>query len=646
MAIHWQIQFCSQLGTQRTVNIYDETYTGEPVQLTPATNPFRTSENDDLDYYAPIRTQSGYISIYAESATIAEELIATKSLDRPVTLTEGSSVVWMGFLQCELYTQPWQPVPYKLDLPVISAIAAYQDVEVPDRDGVISLLDLLNLITIPGVTNEYILPDLLPIDKVKVPMDAFREYLSIPERADYGVTGMYNRQSIYDAIYAFCQYFGVSCRQYQDHLVLVRDNEAHYVYMAQNGDTTEAQFGDLTLTNMGICGARNTRSYSQAYRRVKSVFHTQKNKFDSVFLHPDFFKEYGVNPTGGAPSTGYLFNGNDIAWPYKDGVHKAEWFGFYDYGGQIARLLEGDNSDPQRQGYSYANYYVVSSQENMAGNPSPALKFNLQKKIFVVDGEKAAINIDCSVSPYYEATQSEGFIKKLHCKIRVGNYWVAMVENPGYLPGYTWTTTESTCWLKVNESGAITLDGMLYNLDTDLARSVGRFSGFSMDLPPLAAGSHDVYFELLANAEATADFGGYSAIIYKIEDLSINLLHGVEDPTNPTPDFEQNEYIRTAGARWSDDYEIESSITTHRGKQYGAGCALDEDSQYITTRYDLQGVVRRAAFYSVPREVLTVDVRANTQPIDGVTYGSDHYLILSQSIDWWNDVNQIKLIKD
>ena len=44
------------------------------------------------------------------------------------------------------------------------------------------------------------------------------------------------------------------------------------------------------------------------------------------------------------------------------------------------------------------------------------MKFDIQKYIFIVDGEYSALNIDCNVSPYYDVTQGEGFIKKLHCK--------------------------------------------------------------------------------------------------------------------------------------------------------------------------------------------------------------------------------------
>ena len=64
MAIHWQVKFRSlRAQTLYTVNVYDNSYTGSPVQLTGAAQPFETSEDNDDDFFAPIRTQSGYLRI-------------------------------------------------------------------------------------------------------------------------------------------------------------------------------------------------------------------------------------------------------------------------------------------------------------------------------------------------------------------------------------------------------------------------------------------------------------------------------------------------------------------------------------------------------------------------------------------------------
>ena len=127
-------------------------------------------------------------------------------------------------------------------------------------------------------------------------------------------------------------------------------------------------------------------------------------------------------------------------------------------------------------------------------------------------------------------------------------------------------------------------------------------------------------FELLANAEATADFDTYSAIGYLISDLKISVLHGTNSPTQPTPNLDQNEIIRNSWC--SMGRRLRNRRHYHHQARHPVWRRLRWMTIWniFTTKYDEQGIVRRAAFYAVPREVITVDVRDNTQPIDNVTF--------------------------
>ena len=65
MAIHWQVKFRSlRANTLYTVSIYDDNYSGStPVQLKGGEHPFTTEEDNDDDFFTPVRTQSGYLRI-------------------------------------------------------------------------------------------------------------------------------------------------------------------------------------------------------------------------------------------------------------------------------------------------------------------------------------------------------------------------------------------------------------------------------------------------------------------------------------------------------------------------------------------------------------------------------------------------------
>jgi hypothetical protein len=219
------------------------------------------------------------------------------------------------------------------------------------------------------------------------------------------------------------------------------------------------------------------------------------------------------------------------------------------------------------------------------------------------------------------------------------------VEQSGYLPRYEWTTTESRCYLMVDESGNITMDGVQYTISWQANAAMDSINGFAIDLPAgLDPGNYSIYFELLANAEPAADFGEYSSIGYLVNGLTIRVLRGVNSLSEPTPNFDHNTIIRDTNGMYEDDYTVDCTITSKRGVQYGAGMALTSDKAYVSIKYDQLGIVRRAAIMNKSREVLTVKVRDNTQPIDIVTYHSQSYGILSQSINWRDDENELRII--
>ena len=64
MAIKYTIPFKSlRSGTLYSVNIYDASYSGSPVVLKGGAQPFVTQEDDNDDFFADIRTQSGSLRI-------------------------------------------------------------------------------------------------------------------------------------------------------------------------------------------------------------------------------------------------------------------------------------------------------------------------------------------------------------------------------------------------------------------------------------------------------------------------------------------------------------------------------------------------------------------------------------------------------
>ena len=648
MAVHWTLRFKSFLGTDYTVDIYDNDYSGStPVQLTGGDQPFVTREMDDDDMYTPIRTQSGYLRFIVESSTILAEIQPVKATDRPVVLRNGSNVEWVGFLQPEQYNQPWIAPKYEIEVPLMSIMSAMQSVDFTQAEGYVSFFSLVRTINSYVPEDIYITaPQETPVKDVFVQNNNFREFLTIAERSERGTTNKYECTSVYEAVRAFCEYFGFSLHEYKDTFfcVVYPDTDIHYYDIAPDGSDQESQWGNVTMDWLTICGANNHKSYSNIYRRIYGEFETGRAKMEDVYAIGQFFKQFSVQ--GAYPTTAprnLLFYGNAEIQPYKNNSQEVAWIADSptDSGGQIIRKPDVRQNIVPYNGATWSDELLVFSQAAKAATPETALKLNIPTYIYLNSDEYAALNIDASVMPWYDVTQGEGFIKKLHCKLRIGEYWLNTIEQPGYQPSFVWTTTESACFLEVDENGAFTQHAIDYRANADM----DKVSGFAIDMPSgLAAGYYDVYFELLANAEASADFSTYGAIGYLIHGLTFRVLRGVNSVSQPTPNFDVNTISRTTNGNNLDDYTVSSTITTKRGVQYGTGAALDENHAYITTKYDELGIVRRAAVMNKYRELLTVSVRNHTQPIDGVSYHSQKYGILSQTIDWRNDTNAIRII--
>lgn len=139
MAVHWTIPFRSlRTNNLYTVNIYDSTYSGNPIPLKGGAQPFSTQEADDEDGFIPIRTQSGYLRIvdddYAADGTTQfnwKQLLPSTDTDRPVTLTnyEGD-ILWQGFMQAQNFSGALYGNPQEREFPVQCALTVLEGTDI------------------------------------------------------------------------------------------------------------------------------------------------------------------------------------------------------------------------------------------------------------------------------------------------------------------------------------------------------------------------------------------------------------------------------------------------------------------------------------------------------------------------------------
>lgn len=137
--IHWQTAFKSKDNKNYVVNIYEQDYSGNIVQLTPAEEPFITRENSSNDVFTVIRDQTGYLSVIVDDIATIEAIMPQTDTDRFIRLIENNSVKWQGFLSMQNYKQPYNEYKWKVEFALNSMLAMTKKIKLPWVYGVSSI---------------------------------------------------------------------------------------------------------------------------------------------------------------------------------------------------------------------------------------------------------------------------------------------------------------------------------------------------------------------------------------------------------------------------------------------------------------------------------------------------------------------------
>lgn len=233
MAIHWQIKFHSlRADTQYTVNIYDSSFSGTPIQLKGGSQPFFTQEDENEDQFTQIRTQSGYLRIIDDgldadgNAWDWKTLLPSTDTDRPVTLTNsGGTTLWQGFMQAQNFGGTLYGNPQEREFPIQCALTILEGTDINYQQTAIqNFAYLLNYIlnSIPTITIDTIV--------VQGNTDAQQWLLKkidwqnfIQEVEDGELAARYN---LFQCLEDICRFWGWTARTFRRTLYLTCTDDA------------------------------------------------------------------------------------------------------------------------------------------------------------------------------------------------------------------------------------------------------------------------------------------------------------------------------------------------------------------------------------------------------------------------------------
>ena len=131
-----------------TFKVEQEGYTGQAVELKGQPSPFTVTISEDSNHflYTPLLFSTATLHIFGSD--YLQSLFSTDYRMNRVTLYDGSTPVWCGYVKPEVYTQDFRHVKFPLDIECYSAMSVLEFLDFKqqgDTRGFISLWDLIKL---------------------------------------------------------------------------------------------------------------------------------------------------------------------------------------------------------------------------------------------------------------------------------------------------------------------------------------------------------------------------------------------------------------------------------------------------------------------------------------------------------------------
>lgn len=650
------------------LDIYDNTgYQGNVVTLTGGAHPFVTQEDDSEDYYTPIRTQSGNIEVLVTDPAVVNDLIPVKATDYQVVLRKDlgggeSEICWVGFISGEMFTQPWEPVPYVATIPVVSVMEAMRGVMFTQDEGISSLKSVMADVAshIHQIAPSMVYPTFCRADQVYVSNQNFREWVKPVTRENLGMgTDKYNCKSLYDVVEEFCKYFGVSLHEDAAQFVFAvhdySEKQTTYPYYLDDFASALTFITNMTPEVLTPCGTDGTAGYTPAYRRVLGKFATGDGKGMDLFSVGNVWTDYPVYGVYSSRSSATyvrcaIFQGDTEVTPFISGAAGCGPLytrGGALYGGQLAYI----------PGYG-SGIWLLSIKDEVIHY---AMTIKMERPMYVMYNNSVNIIFDLHAVDY-QSVDNSGFTGKLYIQLKVTKaddstefYYLSSSTNSSGLISYGWVSAPQSPPTAVIPMKDGSVDKELVS---SIIASVKDGMAFTFPTPmsgTILYGLYNIELTILCNAVPPSDYSGSETIKSTFIDR-LDISYSVQ----PVEDFlseqvgDENEYAVLNANDYQQNYDVDCSITDSRKAtggtyeyyvQFGTGIAMNSYYNYGALSHDHKGIVRRAALFVRPREVLTIPSRNRVGSYKNIQMGGQLFVLLARSTDWRDAKTTTKVLR-
>ena len=687
MGVRWKVSFRTRSEKLGVLNLYDNSYSGDPIELTPADVPFETQEDSDDAWFVPIRKQTGYIRVLDEGNT--DGIMPVGMKDRYVEYTEDGTLMWCGYVVPDVFSADWDVTPNEVELPVTGGLGVLEGeyLNADDGLGVVRIAKLLyeclsgtgiayGMIYIPREVSQYssgtyLYPLMLEVSRYNF----FSENDSL--NSDDGDWSRYNGMTCHDVVSELMKFWGWTIRE--------RGSDV-WITSAMGDGCTGISFSDLeNLANGGNVGGTVTM---RAHEHEISSFELagSEHKRDVLQGRKKVVVKASVNPVGSVvPSvdkakmdfvdtllTQFTTEGKIYAYEKinlykpKRGYTDVEFrtyvktgldFSYSDWT-QIPQVFEAMSL--------YIGAYFIEQERVLTEDFENKKNWNLNETIRINledwSGDYPSIdkartlpivimrsrNVASYVSGAFVISAqtrsiSKGFLTdydgngkgRLEIRFRVGDmYW----------NGTEWGSWAS--WFEVemgNEEDPESTEGTGKIISTKtLDMPYNGADGYVMPIDVPLSGEIELTIHSVRND------GGYGVLM--LDNFKVDYIG--EDLEQKKSDDSENRYAKQTGLSYSNEEEISLQMATNNNNKAGYG-VLSFRGANVTEAYFADGyerpemylVKKGVKFYGRNTEKLTLQLeRKEINPQDVMTRNGKRYVIASEAVNWQEETAQYVLM--
>ena len=576
MAIHWQVKFKSlRTDTLYTVNVYDDDYSDDPVQLTGAAQPFVTQEDDDDDWFASIRTQSGYINI-VDSGKDNDggvfnwlDMIPSSDTDRPVTLTDGQgNVKWRGFLQPQTFSGTKFIEAQIRSFPVTCPLSVLNGVDVDSNvSGVINFAFLLNkIIEASGFDAYYIVfQGIDPLAWLQRKID-WGNFIDDDGQPKY---------TYYQILENMCTFFGWTCRTMGEYIYFVCPDQTFTT------DFISIQSNDLPAMARGEIPHYNTMEWEIA-DIDDDVYASTDNVIEIMGGCRRAEVVASINPKDHIIDIPFDAIRDELAKnPPSSYIQHGDTYVFGTFG--IPPETVYTNAIVQTQSMSDQEFDPAAFNIKMEWDKPLNYLHNYQWECFLrvigVQGSshvqewvrvksKEYHNYSNGVLYISGTIQSDYGEGRLGARLRIGDkYW----------NGSAWTTEESRFLIKFGVEGDAAATGDLPITDTRQRNDpYPSYNGIGIPVTDVVGGEVVLDFYLdYVNGVAT-----YESMYVNVKELTLGFVrrNDLDNYSNAA----ENKYTQDVGVHFKDVMSVSTIFASDRNNAFGIGIVMNQDGSYCT----------------------------------------------------------------